>query len=77
MEHNNCGCRCGLGLDSGGLLLHKSSQKVGCQGDCHMGAIQVMLGKHLGLSLIGVFNGFRITENNTCTGATITTAAIP
>ena len=36
-----------------------------------MGAIQVMLGKHLGLSLIGVFNGIRITENNICTWATI------
>ena len=42
-----------------------------------MGAIQVMLGKHLGLSLIGVFNGIRITENNTCMGATIASAAIP
>ena len=77
MEHNNCGCRCGLGLDSGGSLLHKGSQKGAVRGDYHMGAIQVMLGKHLGLSLIGVFNGIRITENNTCTGATIAAAAIP
>ena len=42
-----------------------------------MGAIQVMLGKHLGLSLMGVFIGIRITENKTCKGATIATAAIP
>ena len=69
MEHNNCGCRCGLGLDSGGLLLQR--------GDYHIGAIQVMLGKHLGVSLIGVFNDIGITENNKCMGATIATAAIP
>ena len=42
-----------------------------------MGVIQVMLGKHLGLSLMGDFNGIRITGNNTCKGATIATAAIP
>ena len=42
-----------------------------------MGAIQVMLGKHLGISLMGVFDGIRTTENNTCKGATIATAAIP
>ena len=65
------------GLDSGGLLLHKGSQKGGCQGDCPMGATQVMLGKHLRLSLMGVFIGIRITGNNTCKGATIATAAIP
>ena len=33
-----------------------------------MGAIQVMLGKHLRLSLMGVFIGIRITGNNTCNG---------
>ena len=49
----------------------------GCQGGLPYGGYKVMLGKHLGLSLIGVFNGIRITENNTCTGATIATAAIP
>ena len=42
-----------------------------------MGAIQVMLSKHLRLSLMGVFIGIRITGNNTGKGATIATAAIP
>ena len=60
-----------------GCCCTSALRKGAVRGDFPMGAIQVMLGKHLGLSLMGVFNGIRITEINTCKGATIATAAIP
>ena len=46
----------------------------GCQGDCLTG---VMDDRQTSWIIMAVFNGIRITEDNTCKGAIVATAAIP
>ena len=43
-----------------GCCCTRALRRGAVRGDFPMGAIQVILGKHLGLSLMGVFNGIRI-----------------
>ena len=60
--------------DGGRAVATQGFSEGGCQGDCLMEAIH---DRQTSWIIICVSNGVRITEDNTCKGAIVATAAIP